>query len=106
MRYFAIVVLLCAVTAICQAEERWALLVGIDEYFNEGITSLKGAVRDAQVLRDMLSNAQIPQGPYRAASDRRSGNTPDLGTDPIEGQQVPLILNDSDWVTLRNICNR
>lgn len=57
------------------------------------------------ILRDMLAAAQIPQGPYRAASDRRNGNTPDLGSDPMEGQPVPLILNDSDWVTLRNICN-
>jgi hypothetical protein len=60
---------------------------------------------DAQTLRDMLAAAQIPQGPYRAASDLRSGSTPDLGSDPVEGQPVPLILNDSDWVTLRNICN-
>ena len=79
-----------------------------DAILNQNAQSLVTAQAprpDAQVLRDMLSNAQIPQGPYRAASDRRSGNTPDLGTDPIEGQQVPLILNDSDWVTLRNICN-
>jgi hypothetical protein len=60
---------------------------------------------DATTLRDMLASAQIPQGPYRAASDRRNGNTPDLGSDPMEGQTVPLILNDSDWVTLRNVCN-
>jgi hypothetical protein len=60
----------------------------------------------ADSLRDMLAAAQIPQGPYRAASDRRNGNTPDLGEDAMEGQTVPLILNDSDWVTLRNTCNR
>lgn len=60
---------------------------------------------DAAILRDMLATAQIPQGPYRAASDRRTGNTPDLGPDPLDGQPVPPVLNDSDWVTLQNICN-
>ncbi|MFC1712271.1 caspase family protein [Candidatus Poribacteria bacterium] len=80
MRYFAIVVLLCAVTAICQAEERWALLVGIDEYFNEGITPLKGAVRDAQALRDMLVKyARFPpENIFTLTSDDRA-NIPNLG---------------------------
>ncbi len=60
---------------------------------------------DPDTLRDMLAAAKIPHGPYRAASDLHSGSTPDLGTDPMEGQPVPVILTDSDWVTLRNICN-
>ncbi|WP_375254537.1 hypothetical protein [Yoonia sp.] len=58
-----------------------------------------------QALADLLAQAQIPQGPYVAASDQRSGNTPDLGPDPLQGQPVPLILDDSDWVALQNICN-
>jgi hypothetical protein len=33
-----------------------------------------------------------------------SGNTPDLGDDPMAGRAVPLILNDSDWVSLQNVC--
>lgn len=60
---------------------------------------------DPETLHDMLAAAQIPHAPYIAASDRFSGNTPDLGTDPLAGQQVPLILDDSDWVALQNICN-
>jgi hypothetical protein len=56
-------------------------------------------------LRAMLATAQIPQAPYRTASDQRSGSTPDLGTDVMDGRPVPLILNDGDWVTLRNVCN-
>ncbi|MGJ8623680.1 MAG: hypothetical protein ACSHW1_12985 [Yoonia sp.] len=57
------------------------------------------------VLRRMMADALIPQAPYRAAADRRSGNTPDLGDDPLAGETVPLILSDSDWVALQNICN-
>ena len=79
-----------------------------DDILNQNAQNLitaQAPIPNADTLRDMLAAAQIPQGPYRAATDRRSGNTPDLGTDPMAGQQVPLILNDSDWVTLRNICN-
>lgn len=56
-------------------------------------------------LRDLFVDAQIPHAPYIAASDKRSGSTPDLGEDPMRGRTTPLILNDSDWVTLQNICN-
>jgi hypothetical protein len=62
-------------------------------------------VPDARLLRTALADAQIPQAPYRAALDRRSGSTPDLGEDPMADRAVPLILSDSDWVSLRNVCN-
>lgn len=64
-----------------------------------------GPVAPTEVLRDSLAAAQIPQGPYLALADRFSGNMPDLGMDPLAGQPVPLILSDSDWVSLQNICN-
>lgn len=60
---------------------------------------------DPAVLRRVLASANIPQGPYRAAADARTGSMPDLGLDPLEGRSVPLVLNDSDWVALQNICN-
>jgi hypothetical protein len=63
------------------------------------------ATPDAAVLSQTLAAAQIPQGPYLAAADARSGNMPDLGPDPLDGQTAPLILTDSDWVSLQNICN-
>lgn len=68
---------------------------------------LTGAVPvpDPDILRDSLAAAQIPQGPYLAVADRLSGNMPDLGNDPLYGQTVPLVLSDSDWVSLQNICN-
>lgn len=61
---------------------------------------------DAAILRTTLAAAQVPQAPYRAAMDLQSGNTPDLGEDPMEGRAAPLILSDSDWVSLRNVCNQ
>ena len=61
---------------------------------------------DPAILRAALADAQIPQAPYIAASDRLSGNTPDLGNDPMAGRAVPLIMTDSDWVSLRNVCNQ
>jgi hypothetical protein len=30
---------------------------------------------------------------------------PDLGADPLADRTIPLILSDSDWVSLQNICN-
>jgi hypothetical protein len=60
---------------------------------------------DPDLLRQTLAAAQIPQAPYLAAADARTGNMPDLGKDPLEGQTIPLILTDSDWVSLQNICN-
>lgn len=59
----------------------------------------------ADGLRGALAAAQIPQAPYLAAVDARTGNMPDLGTDPMADEVIPLILRDSDWVSLRNICN-
>jgi len=60
---------------------------------------------DPDLLRQTLAAAQIPQAPYLAATDARTGNMPDLGQDPLAGQEIPLILTDSDWVSLQNICN-
>lgn len=60
---------------------------------------------DTVGLRTALQNAQIPQGPYLAAMDARTGSMPDLGADPLAERDIPLILNDSDWVSLQNICN-
>jgi hypothetical protein len=63
------------------------------------------ATPDPTLLRQSLAAAQIPQAPYLAAVDARSGTMPEIGPDPLEDQTVPLILIDSDWVSLQNICN-
>ena len=60
---------------------------------------------DPDVLRDLLAARQIPQAPYLNAVDQRTGSMPDLGPDPLDAGTAPLILNDSDWVALQNICN-
>ncbi len=52
-----------------------------------------------------MAATQIPQTPYLNAVDQRTGSMPDLGADPIDETTVPLILNDSAWVALQNICN-
>ncbi len=71
----------------------------------QNLVTARAPEPDSAILRDMLATAQIPQAPYRAASDRRSGTTPDLGIDPLADQTIPMILSDGDWVTLQNICN-
>ena len=53
-RHLLFVIFLCAISVVCHAEERWALLVGIDDYSSDIITPLNGATRDARALRDML----------------------------------------------------
>jgi len=60
---------------------------------------------DAIALRRSLAAAQVPQAPYLAVVDARTGTMPDLGGDPLTGQDVPLILSDGDWVSLQNTCN-
>ena len=60
---------------------------------------------DPDLLRNLFAAASIPQSPYLAAADARTGSMPELGDDPMQGQPVPLILSDSDWVSLQNICN-
>lgn len=71
----------------------------------EALLKVAPALADPALLRDMFAAASVPQSPYLAVADARTGNMPDLGTDPMEGQPVPLILTDSDWVSLQNICN-
>ncbi|WP_108816222.1 hypothetical protein [Loktanella sp. Alg231-35] len=60
---------------------------------------------DPDTLRALMAAAQVPHAPYLNAVDQRTGSMPDLGADPINGTTVPLILNDSEWVALQNICN-
>ncbi|SFR44123.1 hypothetical protein SAMN04488005_1994 [Yoonia tamlensis] len=61
------------------------------------------AGRDA--IHTAFGKAQIPLAPYAALLDRTTGNMPDLGADPLDGQALPAILTDSAWVSLQNICN-
>jgi len=58
----------------------------------------------SDALRKLLADAQVPQAPYLAAEDARAGSMPDLGADPLQGRALPLILTDSDWVSLQNAC--
>ncbi len=55
-------------------------------------------------LAAALAAADIPFAPYRTAIDARTGNTPDLGHDPSDGQSRDVIMGDTDWVSLRNVC--
>ncbi|MDX8348201.1 hypothetical protein SLH49_09395 [Cognatiyoonia sp. IB215446] len=59
----------------------------------------------ADLLRDALADAQVPQAPFLAVADARTGTMPDLGGDPLQGTDVPALLTDSDWVSLQNICD-
>lgn len=59
----------------------------------------------AHLLRDALAAAQVPQAPFLAVADARTGTMPDLGSDPLANADVPAFLTDSDWVSLQNICD-
>ena len=78
--FFICIIFLFVIAAVCHAEERWALLVGIDRYSSDIITPLKGAVRDARGLRDVLiEHARFPSdNVFCLASDDES-NLPNLG---------------------------
>lgn len=60
---------------------------------------------DPEQLRALFAAKQIPQAPYLAVADARSGTMPDLGDDPLEITDLLPVLNDSDWVSLQNICD-
>jgi hypothetical protein len=57
-------------------------------------------------LRRAMQAANLPHGPYLALARTRLDSPPDLGRDPLEGQQIPPLLTDSEWISLQNICNR
>ncbi|MBQ1204256.1 MAG: hypothetical protein IIX61_10815, partial [Loktanella sp.] len=57
-------------------------------------------------LRRAFQAANLPHAPYLDLARQRGIATPDLGRDPLAGQQVPPILTDSEWISLQNICNR
>ncbi|WP_106745737.1 hypothetical protein [Yoonia maritima] len=69
------------------------------------ITAGTGSTPNRAKLRAAFSAAQIPHAPYLALLDELTGNMPDLGLDPLEGETLPAILTDSEWVSLQNICN-
>ncbi len=80
-KYLVSIVFLCVIIAtVCHAEERWALLIGIDEYSNEFITPLRGAVNDANALRDTLVKyARFPDDHVFCLTSDDKLNMPNLG---------------------------
>jgi len=79
-KYIILVAFLCIIATVSHAEERWALLVGIDEYSSEIITPLRGAVRDARALRDTLVNyAKFPADNVFCLTSDDDANLPTLG---------------------------
>lgn len=60
---------------------------------------------DSDMLRDRLVTAGIPQAPYLAVADARTGTMPDLDDDTLASEDARLILTDTDWVSLQNICS-
>ena len=60
---------------------------------------------DPARLSAAMEQAEVPLAPYKMAMDGRTGTMPDMGPDRLEGRTIRPILNDSDWVSLRNVCN-
>ncbi len=69
------------------------------------LVSATEAQTDPDQLRTLFAAKQIPQAPYLAVADARSGTMPDLGDDPLDPAELLPVLNDSDWVSLQNICD-
>lgn len=59
----------------------------------------------ASDLRRAFQSASLPYGPYLALAAARDATTPDLGSDPLDGQTTAPIMTDSAWISLQNICN-
>lgn len=79
-KYIVSVIFLCVIATVCHAEERWALIVGIDQYSSDIITPLKGAERDAHALRDMLVKyARFPSDNIFCLTSNDRANMPNLG---------------------------
>jgi hypothetical protein len=88
---------LCAVAAVCHAEERWALLVGIDQYSDDIITPLKGAVHDTMALRDALINyAAFPPDNIFCLTSSDQANLPDLGNIVVKLEYIVSKMNPGD----------
>jgi len=64
------------------------------------------AQASASELRRAFQTANLPHRPYQVLAQQRTGTLPDLGRDPLEGRPTPPVLNDSEWISLQNICNR
>ena len=60
---------------------------------------------DPDRLWDLFAVTQIPQAPYLAVADARTGTMPDLADDPLGAADLRPVLRDSDWVSLQNICD-
>lgn len=79
-KYPIFIIFLCLVTAVAHAEERWALLIGIDQYSNDIITPLRGASHDAYTLRDVLvKQAKFPSDNVFCLTSDDKGSLPNLG---------------------------
>ena len=91
------IIFLCVIAATCCAEERWALLVGIDQYAGESITPLKGAVSDALALRDMLTEYArfSADNIFCLTSDDRA-NLPNLGNIITKLEYIASKANEGD----------
>ena len=59
---------------------------------------------EAARIAAALTAAEIPFAPYRSAVDESTGSLPELGPDPLADRQLQPVLNDSDWVSLQNVC--
>ncbi|WP_223877815.1 hypothetical protein [Histidinibacterium aquaticum] len=60
---------------------------------------------DAEVLLPLFEAAELPVRPYAYSRDETGESVlPLIEADPMEGRDVPLVMRDSDWVALQNIC--
>jgi hypothetical protein len=71
-----------AVSTLPARAKRWALVIGVDQYVDQGITSLSGAANDAKAIADALQRyAGFPaEQVVLLTSDQREGKRPDRST--------------------------
>lgn len=71
----------------------------------EGLVAGPQAAPDDMLLLQAFEAAQVPSSPYALARDPGGESLRALiEGDPLAGVAAPLILSDSDWISLQGIC--
>jgi hypothetical protein len=84
---------------------RGEIPVDVLEQNAQTLVTAQASHPQSAAIQTAFSNAQIPLAPYLNLLDATTGNMPDVGSDPLDGQTLPAIMTDSAWVSLQNICN-
>ncbi|MFT7462313.1 MAG: putative caspase-like protein, partial [Pseudohongiellaceae bacterium] len=96
-----VVVILTLSQRAAAEESRWALLVGIDEYVDPGISSLSGSVNDVVAIREALvTTAHFPSSQVFLLTSDDPGNAPTRGNILRRLEHIARSADSDDLVYL------